>query len=1358
MAVVHAPDNGNPMGSLPTTLASLLLKTGCGWVLAKVLSLLNDDVAKCIRGAKRDMAALCELEHVPAEAARISARLLPIVVRCCSCSHDDFARVGFSVVAAAKQCEERTSQLLHGLDEATRQTLRRGLESYFSYLRLSSGTQHGLQTAGIGEMLRRLDKFSAVQDAERFRQGGAEHVFTEVHRAADQDASTLLKRLVSEIESLSIVDALRTGQELRDFIAQRGSYLTPAATLEIVVELAHLELVKSRPADDLTSFKHLLVGADTQAPIGEESRMKLNALKWFSRYLDSGITGSDMNLGNDADPWKVYFVLMALTREKKTRAAAALVDGLRVSEVWSRLAVSIYVDTRQKDKALEILKWAAHARSPNTYTVCAVTYCYAMLFSLASIPHVHVTPLNEDQRNLFSEIAPVLDSLFERAMKKRRLDSEAERQAADLCAIAYHALGDQRRSADALQLLSDCYPIPVRVGEAVCQGIFPASEGIVERFRQEHPHSFRARRIACTIESACLSKHSEALKAAAQLCSLVSTDGEKRELQGLLVEIASQLGDKGLSELRPLLPSILGDGSYLDQLLDADICLRSGRTEEAIRLLEAHSHDQDPYWLQLYGNALLTMGRRDDALKYLGRACDITMHPALIEQCAQLAIEKEDYPAAMCHLCKLVHHASYEQRAREWLAIVYLKTHDYSKCLDQYSHLHRKHPERRDYIVNMARLQAKVFHDKEEAIRLYDEVLWSAGPIMGVVVEKALLLRAMERPGEAFALMKEHYEKVSKSPEYLVLYMDLAYASGNDAQGVSALAELRSMMATCRVNPKLAREVTQEELVEQIESGRQRVNQSSRMIVDGMLPWTLADTAGYGRPIYLGWAFRTQSVEWLNEDVLTRGQYTLYSTHGVRITKTTKGEKAFCDISCPQMGTEVVADISALITIHKLGLLSVASTYFSKVLIPVEYMVQALDDQSQMIPHQLSIRVGLTVLNRALADGSIGIAGDVADMAALDEYGTRPEQSGRRVSIRDVLTFLYNAGHIEQKVYSGLPSAYKAVGGAQRETTKLTAGERVLCEVSSLMTLHHVGCLGEAMSCLRILVSQEAKDEIVNGSNAFSFVDGVRTDHESLWREVRNLGNILRTAEPSRTKAHEHNRIGLRAFELAVDRKMSLIADDRALQEAFSNETAGVFQCASGSDALIRALRDNNLITTDSASDHLLQLMKWRYRFIVLEATELKGICDRYALHPPGNELRFVARYVQDCMRDVGLLPAFRDTDPPRTYANHTFGQWIASALGFVMLVWADTANYDDTKAAEVTRWAITELLPAIPVVLPMRAQGVAAYTYRRLVLSQSVVFSMGITAADRACSCLRLIAELLAIGDADYETIVTQV
>ncbi len=230
--------------------------------------------------------------------------------------------------------------------------------------------------------------------------------------------------------------------------------------------------------------------------------------------------------------------------------------------------------------------------------------------------------------------------------------------------------------------------------------------------------------------------------------------------------------------------------------------------------------------------------------------------------------------------------------------------------------------------------------------------------------------------------------------------------------------------------------------------------------------------------------------------------------------------------------------------------------------------------------------------------------------------------------------------------------------------------------------------------------------------------------------------------------------LSLGASWIAARDHLPLLVDDRVIQVVMQNETSGAKPVAFGTDRLIERLQEDGAISNERGVEATLRLMRWRYRFVMPSADQLKDLLDRYRENPPGSPLREVAEYAHDCMRDPGLISGFEPTTPPTSMAARLHQGWITTVVQFVMKVW-DDETWSEASAQEVTVWATLQLLPSLPATMQGAMQGVLARLEHRMVISMALIASSITENPERANAGLRVMAEALGIGAGEfYETL----
>ena len=274
----------------------------------------------------------------------------------------------------------------------------------------------------------------------------------------------------------------------------------------------------------------------------------------------------------------------------------------------------------------------------------------------------------------------------------------------------------------------------------------------------------------------------------------------------------------------------------------------------------------------------------------------------------------------------------------------------------------------------------------------------------------------------------------------------------------------------------------------------------------------------------------------------------------------------------------------------------------------------------------------------------------------------------------------------------------------------------------------------------------------------------VRKWHDELWESVGSDSRFQMV--PYKEKGQDRSEpdgeelpedASLFAVKLAKERKLPLLADDRCCQMAVLNKPGARLFTAFATDKLLPALADRGLLPLTEVADRLLSLMKWRYRFILPSATILKTIADRFAGKPPGKDLRDVAAYVHDCMRDPGLFTGPEPTTPPLPVAFRLHQDWALTISRFLIDIWTDDQTWTADNASALTRWATTEFLPSSPRGMGMVGIRLASFM-SDTVLTQALIHSVQIQDVARANRALLTIAEGLGVTSDEYERLVVGV
>jgi len=164
----------------------------------------------------------------------------------------------------------------------------------------------------------------------------------------------------------------------------------------------------------------------------------------------------------------------------------------------------------------------------------------------------------------------------------------------------------------------------------------------------------------------------------------------------------------------------------------------------------------------------------------------------------------------------------------------------------------------------------------------------------------------------------------------------------------------------------------------------------------------------------------------------------------------------------------------------------------------------------------------------------------------------------------------------------------------------------------------------------------------------------------------------------------------------------------------------------------------------------MLDLVRWRYRFVLPSPGILRTLAAHYRGNPPGRPLQEVAEYVHDCMRDTGLFGGPENTDLKDSMAMRLFLTWMNLVSEFLMQVWEDDDFSEDTSE-QLTEWAVRELLPSPPRVVHGSVKVRAGSMTARLLLSYAVIH------AEASTDALQAMQKALRLSNDEYERIMTE-
>ncbi|MEH0018636.1 MAG: tetratricopeptide repeat protein [Desulfobacter sp.] len=1135
------------------------------------------------------------------------------------------------------------------------------------------------------------------------------------------------------------------------------------------VHIIYAENNHSKSSIHIDKAKDVLDQIEFQLTTSHSSAIAsdVNALRGSIINYENGPDAALDFLSGFDDPYAIRLRLAMYLKKQDPDQAILQIEGRRPHLRWCDLAITAYVAAGRKDAALDLLKWVNKQKDRKKYPQCVVRLADASLAqALRKLePGKNILPqsLSEAERLLVKEVLNDLNPVLAPIIEDGSVDSELSVAAMKIGWQAHHLLGNRDDVGIFTRIMSTQNPVPIDVARSVMSGYITPPPDLPKRLRNDHPNDLDANILATVVE-AHMGHQTEAFEEAKKLFPLADTNEKKEELFKLFQEIWQELDDVTAIECERIARPLIDHNPQLQAMFDVMRALRTGNGDAALETLDKHKKEDDALWLQLRGNALMQKGNLGEAVDMFQGAGQQTGAPMLLHKTADLAFHAEKIAVAVECYEQLVKAEPGNLIARSNLASLYLfHLQDIDKAANQFRELKEAEPDNSAHAVNLAFCFTQLYRPKE-SLRLYEEACKVTSPDISAVLGQAELRVGIGDPDAACSILQEFKDRYWDSPDFLLACMNISYTAGDDDLAHSALCKLNELRAEGLVDENAFRMVHNDEVIEMFKESFKASEERKKKIytemLKGKLPWAWAAQLS-SDAFYWAWRLRTQSVEWVGDDPINRTGYTVYSTNGFHAGELDDGRCTLLRLECPSSGTTVVADISALITLHRLGLLYKAADYFGEILIPQIYLATVLEDGRKMVIHQRSRQRTAEEISRCITAGTITKI-DTKDakkelLPVADEY---QDLSIHRYHLIDVVTPIYQGGLIDEASFERVRKVCSKASSVDEEHPSLERLQKIHIELYSLETLSSFGLLSKVTSFYNVHIDGQAQIDLRQRLEAIRFQDETRIWHFDLWDQIcansrfRFVQSFV-PQEMDNKNADKKDYLSFLSTFVAIDEGLPLLADDRSCQALALNKLKGQANAAFGSDAVILALASSSWLGISESAEAMHSLIKWRYRFVLPSPEILYFYAVEYRNNPPGAVLRDVAEYVHDCMRDTGLFSGPEKTDNQESMAMRFYMSWLNLISEWLILVWSGDDLSNET-AEQLTDWCFKELLPSQPRVVHGSVKIRMASLTERLIISRMLLN----TVANDDCisNALKAVQKAFGMTDDDYLQIVTEI
>ncbi len=1116
-------------------------------------------------------------------------------------------------------------------------------------------------------------------------------------------------------------------REGREWLANGAMQAKPKLRRRLLIRLANALLLDSEeeriPGHGLDDALILLELADREC---NDSDLELDALTLATRLMVDYLRG-DNRKSLDAlkaidHPIAFANRVRLLFLRGQVDEAFELVHHNKLHVRWAEIAAAIYARCERMSDAIEICQSMRNRGVEGSEDLGLVTIRYFRCLMLVAdefcrrkLPEgrIRLDFTTKEERKQLSELLDLLGPIVSKVFGAGRISNGIELRSLEIAFNAAYIMGDPERSTRIAQLLASASPISRRVPQAIHAGYLKADVDTLNRLKIDWPNNIGVSVSVCELAAFELNDSEFALSEIDALAKSRLNDDQKSALATVLLSVyqleLGELKNKAFS----LLANLVGADHFFLRMAEAVSAMDKKDWSLAERLLNERSAPDDPEWLSLHATILQRKGDLLAALEDLKTLCAMTSSPSVLRQAVTVAlkIEPRETKFAVEVLERLSRFPTERKNAERMLAEISWETgtdEGLQRASQLYKKLYRESPNEPDLAKNAA-ICFRRLSELDQSIALLQDLERDHPEFIDGFLLHADLLETQTRAEDAFALLDEEPVRTRfwDKLEFLHKYLHLGYMTDHELEAHRAMCQIGAIEIGKPEPEKTLQAKNLDQLVEFIKGRGHYSEQIDEMVVRGQAPWTMHPFQEH-TPLLFAWAYRTQKlVPW--ETLSGRAHFSTYASNAFYSKANDDGERQLAPIEASKVGEAVVGDISALITLFKLGLLEKAADYFGTIYLPATYRELELFEAKRLQPHQLSRVEQSHRLFEMMVRGQLRRPGENQSETEVIDFQT--EADPKSFSVGDVALWLKQSGHVSNNRYKELTAGQSFIVSGRQGIESLLVSKRCLFTLSAIQTLESAGLLVAVAEQYRVILTAAAVHELEQ--EQFAYEQQSRTARESreFWRIIRDnskfqfagLGRRKAIKDPDDDaeddETDESFRLTLSSFDLAKERGLPLIADDRVLLSIAHNDSDGRPCLAFSTLELLSPLEHHGTFSLDDRLQYALRLIDWRFRFLKIDAQVLKHAAKLTleAGNTPGIHLTKIARYVQDCMLDVGLFGGDENVTPRRSMALELYAYWTRTVARFVNQLWTDDIFTDEISEL-LTRWAIDNLLPTVPV------------------------------------------------------------
>jgi tetratricopeptide (TPR) repeat protein len=690
-------------------------------------------------------------------------------------------------------------------------------------------------------------------------------------------------------------------------------------------------------------------------------------------------------------------------------------------------------------------------------------------------------------------------------------------------------------------------------------------------------------------------------------------------------------------------------------------------------------------------------------------------HPLSLNALIYVGSKEKDDPTILDSATKLEQLGFADEETRKAKAQAAFNLGRYDLAIETWRTIYNSNKDPKIAIKLATALRAKGEYDEALEILKY-HIPKKGSPDLDCLGLYCTILELTGNYTDAFRQLDARFEDIKDRPELLTLHMALAYRVNQEDRAHQSMQRLIELQKIGKVDPSLFGPVSIEKFKEMIEGSRKRRESAIEQYRLGRLPRAFLCEIE-NRPYYLDWAVRTQEMH-LPDDLRMRLEYTIYSTNSLRMGLR-GGKNDLVPIVAPAEAQEIVIDLSALITLHRLNLFPVMEKRFKAIYYPQAFNWLWELDRPRYAYHQRSKALLYREIDTFLTTGKIGRLELVSEQQAenvpnrmiklakmegmpiVTAWSKEEEWTGADegvvIWISQIVNWLYKSGRIGEDKYRESLSLLKGAPESkdQDPSKKLQSAGRLMFDRGAIEFLVENDLLDPVLSMgLRPVLENWTAFGLQQAVRELDFLEDVGKWQQDLEAAIKS-SKVFQPFMHPLPKGQQGYYLGIidATLKFCKERSLPLMADDRTMQMISEPGWTGNQY---GTDALLLDLLKQDKLTLDQYTRYFVQLVKWRYRFLVPDASLLLYLAKQYKNRPLGSELTAIADYGRHCMEDVGLLLGPEATDPPKPLGAVLYLKWIDQWTKMLCNIWTDD-DFDQVSRSGITRKVFAQTIPPPP-------------------------------------------------------------